>query len=769
MRIMKNKNKGFSLVELIVVIAVLAVIAAVLAPSLMQYTENSRAQKDVSAMDEVVNAVQLAVADEKCFDEVIQYSCTNNYLTYSDSSGNYGQQINDGEFWAPDGSGKAVTITFNPEFGSNNQVVYDLSKALVNDMTYGNGSTTSGRVMEGALIEDNQCYLSRLTNLYNAIRQAVGHDVITTSQTYRNSSFTVFIKFTQKDGVTVADVNGSFNGTNLYEGAEASKGSNTSTYDPETGDAITSIKTPGKTESNYTSSDLMGSVTLSGSLTEYGSSANVDTSKGVYYVGVTSTKVGNYTGATAVYKNGEFPESVTKGDVFVLGDYEYRYNQYNYGYDGTWYDDDALNGWGTRVLNTSKTSYKQVASSINNTPVRGLSYTYYNCKSLLAAPTIPAGITSLGAAFTDCTALRNMPAIPEGVTNMTKTFQGCTSLKSATTIPSTVTKMNNCFNGCTQLTGDIVIKASPSSYSNCFKGTVQSITLSGPSIALEELAATDGYTDKSNKDNVRLSNIIPEGGIYYVGVTSKITGDYSGATAVYKAGQPFPELKPGDIYVYEDYEYRYRSKVISVATYEWSTSSSYAFYDGWGVRVLQNNKTSYGKILSNINGAQIKYTSVTFAGCNQIKTAPQIPSSVVDAWSMFYRCTSLECAPILPNKLQSATQIFAYCKLKTYAGSSDADYDFSNYIIPSYVTDIDGAFRGTSLKYAPVIPATIQKFNQTFRGCTKLTGTITINTSQATFDGCLNGTSLPITLTGTSTKLNEIAATATNNNVTVQQ
>ena len=261
----KNK-KGFSLVELIVVIAILVVFAAILIPSLLQYTENSRAQKDVSTMDEVVNAVQLALADEKCFDEALQYSCTNNYLTYSDSSGNYGQQINDGEFWAPDGSGRATTITFNPEYGSNNQIIYDISKGIINDMTYGNGSVAQDRVMEGALIENNQCYFSKLPHTYNTVKQTVGADVITTSQTYRNSSFTVFIKFNQKDGATVADVNGSFNGTNLYEGANASKGTGTSEYD-ENNNAIITVTTPGTQKSEYTSSDLGGTGSLGGSVT----------------------------------------------------------------------------------------------------------------------------------------------------------------------------------------------------------------------------------------------------------------------------------------------------------------------------------------------------------------------------------------------------------------------------------------------------------------------------------------------------------------------
>ena len=65
---LKNNKKGFTMIELIVVLAVVAVFLAVLAPSLLKYTENSRMQKDESAMDEVCNAVQLAMADSATFD-----------------------------------------------------------------------------------------------------------------------------------------------------------------------------------------------------------------------------------------------------------------------------------------------------------------------------------------------------------------------------------------------------------------------------------------------------------------------------------------------------------------------------------------------------------------------------------------------------------------------------------------------------------------------------------------------------------------------------
>ena len=53
-------NKGFSLVELIIVIAIMAVLMAVLAPQLIKYVENSRVQADDTAASELLNAVKIA-------------------------------------------------------------------------------------------------------------------------------------------------------------------------------------------------------------------------------------------------------------------------------------------------------------------------------------------------------------------------------------------------------------------------------------------------------------------------------------------------------------------------------------------------------------------------------------------------------------------------------------------------------------------------------------------------------------------------------------
>lgn len=60
----KTNNKGFSLVELIVVVAIMAVLMVVLAPQYLRYVEKTRLQKDNSAIAEIANAVKIAMAEE---------------------------------------------------------------------------------------------------------------------------------------------------------------------------------------------------------------------------------------------------------------------------------------------------------------------------------------------------------------------------------------------------------------------------------------------------------------------------------------------------------------------------------------------------------------------------------------------------------------------------------------------------------------------------------------------------------------------------------
>lgn len=59
----KKDNKGFTLVELVIVIAILAILVGLLAPQYTKYVEKSRKSADASNMDEMVKAVQVYAAD----------------------------------------------------------------------------------------------------------------------------------------------------------------------------------------------------------------------------------------------------------------------------------------------------------------------------------------------------------------------------------------------------------------------------------------------------------------------------------------------------------------------------------------------------------------------------------------------------------------------------------------------------------------------------------------------------------------------------------
>ncbi len=57
-------NKGFSLVELIIVVAIMAVLIGVLAPQYLRYVEKTRLQKDNTSISEFANVLKMSAAEE---------------------------------------------------------------------------------------------------------------------------------------------------------------------------------------------------------------------------------------------------------------------------------------------------------------------------------------------------------------------------------------------------------------------------------------------------------------------------------------------------------------------------------------------------------------------------------------------------------------------------------------------------------------------------------------------------------------------------------
>ncbi|MCM1273359.1 MAG: type II secretion system GspH family protein [Clostridium sp.] len=63
----KTNNKGFSLVELIIVIAIMAILAGAIAPALIRYIDKSRKSNDLSAAKTIKTAVETAMSNEDTY------------------------------------------------------------------------------------------------------------------------------------------------------------------------------------------------------------------------------------------------------------------------------------------------------------------------------------------------------------------------------------------------------------------------------------------------------------------------------------------------------------------------------------------------------------------------------------------------------------------------------------------------------------------------------------------------------------------------------
>ena len=58
----KTNNKGFSLVELIIVIAIMVILVAVIAPQYTKFVQKSRISADVNTAADIATAIDVAIA-----------------------------------------------------------------------------------------------------------------------------------------------------------------------------------------------------------------------------------------------------------------------------------------------------------------------------------------------------------------------------------------------------------------------------------------------------------------------------------------------------------------------------------------------------------------------------------------------------------------------------------------------------------------------------------------------------------------------------------
>lgn len=632
----KNIKKGFSFVELVTVIAILAVFLLILVPSLLRYTETSRMQKDDSAMNELCNSVHLSLANASTFDETFEYAVKNNYLTYTDSSGVYGQQIKDEEYWAPDGSGYAVTITFNPDDDGN----FIIANGIVNDMTYGNGSVADKRTAEGI----KQCFFHEMGDgtLYHEVRQAIGSQFIEKSVSYKYSSYTVFIRFDLVDGTWRATVYGYWNGTNLGPGRPASLGSSTSQYD-ENEKPIIENPEGGTTEAKYDNSDLGGSGTLGNtpSYKKYLPCGHEDGSPGDHSMrtdcehyacrcsGCVIPAGGKYVAADGtIYNPGDtMPDIVTDGDIYTYHDYKYTYF-------------DEYNGWKVSLaVAKTKTTYGVILEAVNNKPITNVNSLFYSCKNMKESPAIPDTVTSMYMTYEYCQALLTPPEMPSALITAERCFQNTQKLQYVPLLPNGVENVSNMVShsgvksyiGSTAADGDFsnykmpdsIINASAFFY-NCSEIVIAPTKLPQNVKTIHNMF---GYCK-----NLKVAPVIPDSATSIYGIFSYCT---------------------------------------NLETYVGNTDGLYNFSN----YKLPENAASMSSV---------------FASCKKLVTPPRvIPTAASHLDGMFEGCTSLTSAPVINKTVSSICRLFSGCKSLTGVVEIHSTADSKQYEFQSCFAGVD--------------------------------------------------------------------------------
>lgn len=150
----KNDNKGFSLVELIIVVAILAILVGLLAPQYLKYVEKSRKSADASNLSEMVNAIQVHAADSDSNLKAGTYTITINETgttatqavadIIAETAPDYATvKLKSNKWLKDDKTGNADSISATVTVDSNGGTTVDYTPNAVKEFVKGTGTAST--------------------------------------------------------------------------------------------------------------------------------------------------------------------------------------------------------------------------------------------------------------------------------------------------------------------------------------------------------------------------------------------------------------------------------------------------------------------------------------------------------------------------------------------------------------------------------------------------------------------------------------------------
>ncbi len=313
-------------------------------------------------------------------------------------------------------------------------------------------------------------------------------------------------------------------------------------------------------------------------------------------------------------------------------------------------------------------------------------------------------VTSLNNAFNGCSKMISAPAIPGSITDLSYAYQNCSALMETPIIPNGVTNLDHVFYGCSDIQDAPILPESVTNVEFAFYGCTN----------LKEAPAlprniTSVRATFYNCALITTAPVIPQG------VTNMLCA-FFGCAALKE-----PPVIPDGVTNMEGTFYKCSSLAYAPAMPDGVTTleACYAYTTFKEPPVLPASVTNLMMTF--------QYAAITHA--------PEIPYGVTDMSATFCACKSLLTAPLIPDTVISMPEAFYYCNVLTAA---------------------------------PEIPASVTNMYRTFESCHKLKGTIVIHANPTEYSQCFKNTNYSIILTGSSSLLNELAATASYGNVSVQ-